>query len=85
MAMEKFHFTSETGVKITLPWPDKALKAGFYRKLRKQKLSEEDKVWEILEKLSDEETLEKIDELPLGEFRTMISELFDGSEVKTGE
>jgi hypothetical protein len=57
---EKFHWTAPSGDVITLPYLDK-LKAGLLRRVRK--LDGADAMFTILEEISDEETLAKIDDL----------------------
>ncbi|MEQ6899012.1 hypothetical protein [Microbacterium sp. KR10-403] len=69
MATEKFHYTSKSGKKITLPKFGQGIKAGFIRRIRK--LSEGEQVFEFIEAVADEKTLEVIDDFDtaeLGEF-----------------
>lgn len=69
MALEKFHYTSKSGEKITLPKFGQGIKTGLVRRIRK--LNPGDQAFEFLEAVADEKTLEVIDEFDtteLGEF-----------------
>ena len=70
MATEKFHFTAESGDKITLPWPQSVLTVGYLRKNRE--VDEEERGWQMLEMAADEKNLAKIDKLKMGEFQKLM-------------
>lgn len=70
MSMEKFHWTSPSGVEIVLPHMDK-IKASVIRRHRKS--DPVDFVFSVLEEVSDQENLARADELDMSE----INELFE--------
>lgn len=74
---EKFHFRPK-GAKskadeIVLPWAKDAISAGFIRRNRKNADSDE-LGWLMLEHIADEETLEKVDALTIGEFAEFMTQ-----------
>lgn len=70
MTTEKFHYTADNGDKITLPWPQSVLTAGYLRKSRK--LDEEERGWQMLEMAADEKNLAKIDKMGMTEFQDFM-------------
>lgn len=84
VAMEKYHYKSSEGVKITVPWPGKSLRARDLRALKKIE-DVEDRGWAMLEKVADEENFEKVLDLLADD----LSDFFEGwnsnGKVATGE
>lgn len=70
MPTEKFHWTSASGSKVTLPRLSQ-VKAGVIRRHRKS--DPVDFIFSILEDVSDEKTLAAVDDLTTDE----INDLFD--------
>lgn len=83
MAMEKFHFTSEDGVKITLPRFGQAFKAGWMRKHRHEDSSELG--WKMIETAADEKNLKLVDELSLDDFNKLTDAWLSNSDTTVGE
>ena len=83
MALEKFHYTTEAGVKITLPKFMQGIKTGLVRKIRK--LEPGSQVFEIVEAVADEETLALIDELGPEEFGELVKAWQKDAGIDLGE
>lgn len=81
MSMEKFHWTSPSGVEIVLPHMDK-LPGGVIRKNRK--LDPMDLMFTLLEAVADDNMLAKVDALSLGE-QTSLFENWQEGTVSVGE
>lgn len=62
--LEKFHYKAESGVEIVVTRMDQ-IPSGLVRKNRK--LEAMDLLYTLLEEVSDEATLEKVDALPMKE------------------
>ena len=69
MTMEKFHWTSPSGVEIVLPHMNK-IKASVIRRHRKS--DPVDFIFSVLEEVADEDMLSRADELGMDE----INDLF---------
>ena len=82
MAMEKFHYTTESGKKIVLPKMDN-IPFGVARKLRKE--SEDEQFYGMIEMVADKKTLDVIDDLMPSEVRDMMEAWGKASEVTPGE
>lgn len=76
--MSSFTWTSPDGVKITLP-PLNSLKSGVIRKYRK--LDELDFMYSILESITDESELAKIDDLGLVDTEALFADWQKDSKV----
>jgi hypothetical protein len=79
MTTEKFHWTSPSGEKITLPYfPN--IKGGILRKHRKEEPI--DFIFSVLEEVGDKATLAKVDDLEV----TDLNDLFEQwQEATPGE
>ncbi len=71
MTMEKFHWTSPAGVEIVLPHMNK-IKAGILRRHRKS--DPVDFIFSVLEDVSDEAMIAKVDELDMGDIDDLFGE-----------
>lgn len=83
MALEKFHYTTADGTKITLPKYMQGINTGFIRRIRK--LSDAEQMFEIIEAVADEETLAAIDELEPRELGEMYNAWQKDAGVGVGE
>lgn len=81
MSMEKFHWTSPSGVEIVLPHMNK-IKAGILRRHRKS--DPVDFIFSVLEDVSDEEMIGRVDELDMGDIDDLFSE-WQRAGVPVGE
>lgn len=79
--LEKFHWTSPSGVEITLPHMNK-MPAGVIRKHRKSEPV--DFVFSVLEDVSDEATIAEVDKLSLPEVNDLF-EAWQGAAASVGE
>lgn len=79
--MEKFHWTSPSGVEITLPHMSK-MPAGVIRKHRKA--DPVDFVFSVLEDVSDDEMIAKVDTLSLPDVNAMF-EAWQEAAANVGE
>lgn len=79
--MEKFHWTSPSGVEIVLPHMDK-MPAGVIRKHRKS--DPVDFVFSVLEDVSDDAMLAKVDALSLPEVNALF-EAWQEAATTVGE
>lgn len=70
MTMERFHWTSPSGVEIVLPHMNK-IKAGIIRRHRRSESV--DFIFSVLEDVADDEMLSRADDLDAGE----INDLFE--------
>ncbi len=66
---EKFHWTAPNGAEIVLPHMNK-IKGGLLRRFRK--LDPVDFMFSILEEVSDQDTLDKVDELEMSDMNTLF-------------
>lgn len=66
--LEKFHWTSSDGVEIVLPRMDN-IKAGIIRRHRKEEGV--DFLFSLLEEISDEEMLAKLDDLDTADLNAL--------------
>lgn len=82
MTMEKFHYTTQAGVDITLPKFGN-VKSGAVRKLRSS--GEMEVIFGILEDMADARALAKIDEMPLPELGEMFKAWQEDTGVTVGE
>lgn len=82
MALEKFHYTTAGGKKITLPRMDH-IPFGVARKLRKE--SEDEQFYGMLEMVADKKTLDVIDEMLPSEVRDLMEAWNKASETTPGE
>ena len=69
--MEQFRWTSPAGVEIVLPHMNK-IKAGILRRHRKS--DPVDFIFSVLEEVSDEAMIAKVDELDMGEIDDLFGE-----------
>lgn len=69
--MEQFHWTSPSGVEIVLPHINK-IKAGILRRHRKS--DPVDFIFSVLEDVSDDEMIGRVDELDMGDIDDLFSE-----------
>lgn len=83
MALEKFHYTTEAGVKITLPKFMQGLTTGFVRRIRK--MDPGSQLFEIVEAVADEETLALIDDLGPAEFGELAKAWQKDAGIDLGE
>lgn len=79
--LEKFHWTSPTGVEIVLPHMNK-MPAGVIR--RHRKAEPVDFVFSVLEDVSDDATIALVDKLSLPEVNDMF-EAWQGDAASVGE
>ena len=82
MATEKFHYTTEAGKKISLP-KFKNIPVGVIRKVRKE--SQVEQMFTILEAVTDEATIAKVDALGSEELGQLIQAWQEDSKVNMGE
>lgn len=82
MALEKFHYTTESGKSITLP-KFKHIAAGVIRKVRK--LTMADQIFTALESFGEDKVLAVLDELTQEQFNTFIEAWQEDSKVTPGE
>ena len=82
MALEKFHYTTESNKKISLPKFD-ALPFGVVRKIRKA--DETEQFFLMFEEAADEKTLKIIDELPMPVIADLIDAWQKDAGVSVGE
>lgn len=80
MTTEKFHWTSGTGVEITLPHM-RNIPAGILRKNRNT--DEMNILFAVIEDQSDEKMLEQVDSLTLGDLESLVEAWV--AEVTPGE
>lgn len=78
MTMEKFHWTSPSGVEIVLPHMGK-IKAGIIRRHRKEEPV--DFIFSVLEETADTETLAKVDDLDQTDLNTLVEKWQAGASV----
>lgn len=69
--LEQFHWTSPSGVEIVLPHMNK-IKAGILRRHRKS--DPVDFIFSVLEDVSDEAMIAKVDELDMGDIDDLFGE-----------
>ena len=81
MSMEKFHWTSPSGVEIVLPHMNK-IKAGVIRRHRKS--DPVDFIFSVLEEVSDDEMLARADDLDASEINTLF-EAWQEAAASVGE
>jgi hypothetical protein len=79
--LEKFHWTSPSGVEIVLPHMNK-MPAGVIRKHRKSEPV--DFVFSVLEDVSDDATIAEVDKLSLPEVNDLF-EAWQGAAATVGE
>lgn len=82
MALEKFHYTTDGGEKITVP-KFKTVPAGVIRRVRKE--SQAEQIFTVLEALADEATLALVDDLDADEFNRFVQAWQEDSKVTMGE
>lgn len=82
MALEKFHYTTAAGEKVTLP-KFKSVSAGVIRRVRKE--SQAEQIFTVLEDLADEATLRLVDDLDAQEFNEFVQAWQEDSKVTLGE
>lgn len=80
MSFEKFHWTSPAGVEITLPHMNQ-IKAGILRRHRKEEPT--DFIFSVLEEISDDATLAKVDDLESKDLNALVEKW--QAEVTPGE
>lgn len=78
MAFEKFHWTSSAGVEIELPHMNQ-IKAGILRRHRKEEPT--DFIFSVLEEISDEATLEKVDDLSSADLNNLVEKWQAGASL----
>ena len=78
MTMEKFHWTSPSGVEIVLPHMGK-IKAGIIRRHRKEEPV--DFIFSVLEETADEAMLEKVDDLDQTDLNTLVEKWQAGASL----
>lgn len=83
MALEKFHYTTSTGKKITLPKFQDLMTFGLARKLRK--LDQAEQVFELVEAAADEDALAVIDTFRHDEIEPFFAAWQADSGVTVGE
>lgn len=82
MALEKFHY--KVGKKeVTLPRFEQAATLGFMRRTRK--MAPQDQVFELLESVADEKTLEVLDALYGSSLEAFIKAWQEDSNITVGE
>lgn len=77
---EQFHWTSPSGVEIVLPRMNQ-IKAGILRRHRKEEPT--DFIFSVLEEISDDATLAKVDDLASADLNTLVEKW--QAEVSPGE
>lgn len=75
---EQFHWTSPTGVTITLPHMEK-IKAGIIRRHRREEPI--DFIFSVLEEVGDEATIAKVDELESSNLNALFEAWQSGVSV----
>ena len=82
MALEKFHYTTESNKKITLPKFD-ALPFGVVRRIRNADDTEQ--FFLLLEEAADERSLKVIDDMPMPEIADLVEAWQKDAGVSVGE
>lgn len=82
MSFEKFHWTSPSGIEITLPHMAQ-MPSGVLRKHRKSEPV--DFVFSVLEDVSDEAMIAQVDLLPLPEVNDLFEAWQEAAKATVGE
>ena len=81
--IEWFTYTPEDGTEITLKKPKSVINVGFVRKNRN--VSDQERMWRLLELCADEENLDLIDEIPEDEMEEFVTAWTSDEEAPAGE
>lgn len=81
--IEWFTYTTEDGAEITLKKPKSVINVGFVRKNRN--VSDQERMWRLLELCADEENLDLIDEIPEDEMEEFVAAWTSDEEAPAGE
>lgn len=76
--LERFHWTSPTGVEVALPHMNQ-IKAGILRRHRKEEPG--DFIFSILEEIADTDMLAKVDNLTSAELNDLVEKWQDGATL----